>query len=65
MVFYEINPKILLWVNIILNMLVLYEVRLVNIIYGLVFIIMSMWLGCNFNVLTLNKYFGLWLFGLG
>jgi hypothetical protein len=42
MVFYEINPKILLWVNIILNMLVLYEVRLVNIIYGLVFIIMSM-----------------------
>jgi hypothetical protein len=57
MVFCEINPKILLWVNIILNTLVFYVnelvfivIRLVNIIYGLVYIVMDSCLGGDFNV---------------
>jgi hypothetical protein len=35
----KVNPKIFLWVNIVLNMLVIYVVKIVNIIYGLVFIL--------------------------
>jgi len=35
----KVNPKIFLWVNIVLNMLVIYVVKIVNIINGLVFIL--------------------------
>jgi hypothetical protein len=35
----KVNPKIFLWVNIVLNMLVIYVVKIVNIIFGLVFIL--------------------------
>jgi hypothetical protein len=40
-VFYEFNPKILLWVNVIV-------IRLVNVINGLVFNVMGICLGCDF-----------------
>jgi hypothetical protein len=55
MVFCEFNPKIFLWVNVIMIMLVFYVngivfivIRLVNIIYGFVLIIMGICLGCDF-----------------
>jgi hypothetical protein len=55
MVFCEFNPKIFLWVNVIMIMLVFYVnglvfivIRLVNIIHGLVLIIMGICLGCDF-----------------
>ncbi len=51
------NPKIFLWVNVILNMLVFYVnglvfivIGLVNINFGLVFIVMDICLGGDFNV---------------
>jgi hypothetical protein len=57
MVFCEFNPKIFLWVNVIMIMLVFYVnglvfivIRFVNIIYELVFIIMGICLGCDFYV---------------
>jgi hypothetical protein len=44
-VFYEFNPKIFLWVNVIVNMSVFYVnglvfivIRLAKIIYGLMFL---------------------------
>jgi hypothetical protein len=55
MVFCEFNPKIFIWVNVIMIMLVFYVnglvfivIRLVNIIHGLVLIIICICLGCDF-----------------
>jgi hypothetical protein len=55
MVFCEFNLKIFLWVNVIMIMLVFYVnglmfivIKLVNIIYELVLIIMGIFLGCDF-----------------
>jgi hypothetical protein len=55
MVFCEFNLKIFLWVNVIMIMLVFYVnglmfivIKLVNIIYEFVLIIMGICLGCDF-----------------
>jgi hypothetical protein len=56
-VFCGFNPKIFLWVNVILNVLVFYinelvfiVIRLVNINWGLVFNVIGKYLGSDFNV---------------
>jgi hypothetical protein len=55
MVFCEFKPKIFLGVNVIMIILVFcvnglmpIVIRLVNIIYGLVFIVMGIYLGSDF-----------------